>query len=470
MLFNSLEFFVLMLASLALYWALDSQPARERVLLVSSLTFYGFWYPPHLILLIGLVAIAHVSTHAALARRSRTPLAAGVAVTLAVLAYWKYAAFIAGLLQGPLSYFGLTYDAQAIHIALPLGISFIAFQIIAYMVDVWWGAIPREPCLARLVLFISFYPQLIAGPICRGAELLPQLRERRPFLLQQLSGGAALTALGLALKLAFADTLSPYVEEVYRTGAEVTGGAVLVGTVAFAVQILADFWGYSTMAVGLALMFGVTVPINFSLPYLSTSLREFWRRWHITLSSWLRDYLYKQVGGSRGGRWQTSRNLLITMGLGGLWHGANTTFVIWGLLHGTWLALERSVVTWVEPWLRRRLGRMLPWVARPVGWALTLGVVLLGWIFFRADSVDDALRLIATLGSIDLEDAWRAPRAVWTVLIGFALVLVPAHRAIEGLRLGAGDPWSRAIATCWLLVLSAVLSADETVPFIYFQF
>jgi len=275
--------------------------------------------------------------------------------------------------------------------------------------------------------------------------------------------------LGLFMKTGFADTLSPFVDGIYTQPDAANGAQAIVATLAFGIQILADFWGYSTMAVGMALMLGIKLPFNFNLPYLATSLRDFWRRWHMTLSNWLRDYLYKPLGGSRHGRFDTARNLLLTMGLGGLWHGANMTFVFWGLVHGCYLVVERTASEFATRWFGSKLS--LPvWVRAPVGWLFTMTVVFLAWILFRASSVADAATILNRAASVNALEFATVPTSVWRVIAAFVLLMVPMQRLITTITEHRISPALRIAAIFWLFFLSVILAAKETVPFIYFQF
>ncbi|WP_332768850.1 MBOAT family O-acyltransferase [Phenylobacterium sp.] len=474
MLFNSPEFLVLLGTALALYWSVGDQRVRFGTLLVASLVFYAFWYPPYLIILFVLCAAAYPAAlyiERADDRRANLATAGFVSFIIAVLAYFKYTGYFASLAEPVFRRLGIQIQPDAMAIALPLGISFFTFQLIAYVVDVRMKRAPAERNPLMVLLFICFFPHLIAGPICRPNQLIPQLAARARFDARGFFCGGAVLAAGLFLKAGFADNLAPFVGGVFRTAGEATGGQAVSATISFGIQILADFWGYSTMALGMAMMFGVYLPINFNLPYLATSLRDFWRRWHMTLSFWLRDYLYIPLGGSREGRFRTNLNLFITMALGGLWHGAANTFIIWGLIHGAYLVFERGV-TWA-------LGKVLPasglppvvqgWFARPAGWLATMGVVFVAWVFFRASSVSEAFQILDA-ASTPLTGWDQVPRRTIALILAFAVLMVPVHRLITaGLNRQLAIPWALA-ATFWLCVLAVVLQAPEPIPFIYFQF
>ncbi|MGB3298454.1 MAG: MBOAT family O-acyltransferase, partial [Phormidesmis sp.] len=321
MLFNSVDFFLLLAIALLLYWQSASLVWRQNCLLAASLIFYAYWFSPYLLLFLALSAAAYVGGLQIAAGR-RQALTFTVILLLAILGVFKYTQFSLNLFNGLTDSLAISTVLPTINIRVPLGISFICFQLVGYLVDVARRQVPAEKSFRLFTLFIGFFPQLIAGPICRAEQLMPQLKTKQTFDSRRFASGVLLVAIGLVLKVAFADGLAPFVERVFSAESYAEVPTVLAA-VSFGVQIFCDFWGYSTMAVGAAQMFGIEVPINFYLPYFSTSLREFWRRWHITLSDWFRDYLYIPLGGSRWGELMTARNLLITMTLCGLWHGAS---------------------------------------------------------------------------------------------------------------------------------------------------
>ncbi len=464
MLFNSAEYAILLALSVVAYYATPHVRLRQVMLLASSLVFYASWIPVYILLLLLVVSLNFIV--ALNAARGRAIIAFAVAVNLGTLAYFKYTQFGLDTMFSLIGAFGGDAASPAVSIILPLGISFYIFQSIAYIVDVRAKRIEAERDPIRLALFIVFFPQLIAGPICRGAELLPQLRRKAPFELSNLLYGLLLFSCGLALKICFADTLSPFVDEVFAAPAQATQAQAVLAAVGFGCVILGDFWGYSTMAVGSAIMFGIDMPRNFNLPYVATSLQDFWRRWHMTLSFWLRDYLYIPLGGSRGGRVMAARNVFIVMALGGLWHGAAWTFVIWGVLHGTWLGVERVF----RAVFADAVARAPKMVTAPLGWAVTMLVVFVGWVFFRAATPGDAIALLTQAvspggGSLDL--ALMRPTVI---VVLFALVMIPIHKVMDrsvAMRLGAAGQFA---LSWWLIVISIILGAEQTQEFIYFQF
>ena len=466
MAFNSFVFVGLFLPiTLLLFWVAPTPSAQRSVLLCSSLLFYGYLFPWYLLLLIVLVGIAWFCSLRVEVSATRWPVWLAALLLLGTLGFYKYAGFFAQIGAD----IGLAEAGFRVpDLALPLGISFIVFQALGYVIDVQRREFVAEKNFAVVLLFKAFFPQLIAGPICRAHELMPQLKGCFTFHLDRFTSGLAIFALGMLLKAFLADGLAPLVDQLYLPKDHYAFADAWAASIGFGGQIYADFWAYSTMAVGLARMFGIEIPVNFRLPYLSTSLREFWRRWHITLSQWLRDYVYKPLGGSHHGAKRTFVALMLTMLLGGLWHGANYTFIVWGAIHGVALALEHGVLARKKP---QQLGSWS--FAKLLGWGYTFLVVFIAWVFFRAVDVTQAVEIVVAmftpaqaaraLGSIDLQQIW--------FLVGVLVIAqVPVEWLLGQLRrekLGAGT--SVAIAF-WSLVATVVLGAPVAVPFIYFQF
>jgi len=399
MLFNSFEF---VFVFLPITWGMTILLARWRTpraamfsLVAASLFFYGWWNPAYLLLLAGSIGfnftLARFLTRrdeAAGALRPRALLSFGVFVNLAVLAYFKYFDFFVGSVRGALD---LGYNE--IHIVLPLAISFFTFQQITYLIGVYRGEF-EETSLLRYSLFVTFFPQLIAGPIVHYREMLPQYLRRSCFDIdaKNVSIGLTIFVVGLFKKVAIADEIAIYATPVFDAAKVGTSVSFLEGwgaALAYTFQLYFDFSGYSDMAVGLAYLFGLRLTLNFYSPYQALNIIEFWRRWHISLSRFLRDYLYIPLGGNQKGTPSRYRNLLVTMILGGLWHGAGWTFVAWGFLHGLYL-----VVNHVWRYARRVWGiEGGGSVARTASWALTFAAVVFAWVLFRAETVDAALEI-----------------------------------------------------------------------------
>lgn len=465
MLFNSFVFIALFLPlTLAVFWLWPGDRGKRAILLGSSLLYFGYFHWPYLGLLIGLVGVAWACALWGQRTLSVKPVWVAGAVLLGVLAYFKYSGFLVQVAQD----LGLSAgDSRRVHeLALPIGISFIVFQALGYVIDVHRREFPAERRFTVVLLFKAFFPQLIAGPICRAHELMPQLRQHFRFDASQFFAGLGIFAVGLFLKEVFADGLAPLVDSLYEVGTKRSTLDAWAAAVGFGGQIYADFWGYSTMAVGLARMFGVTIPVNFRLPYAATSLREFWRRWHITLSQWLRDYLYKPLGGSRNGPRRTALALMATMLLGGIWHGANYTFVVWGALHGAVLTLEH----FLRP---GKPGAAMAGVSIGglLGWIYTSVVVLVAWVFFRAVDVHQAFSIVSEMFSGGSRG--EMPASVRQIFFLSAVLFVlqfPLERFLEALRLGQVSPPAVVAFSFWGMFAAIVLGAPAAVPFIYFQF
>ena len=391
-------------------------------------------------------------------------LALGVVYNLGVLAYFKYAMFAVGEVNTLLRWSG-TAGYTIPRITLPLGISFYTFQAISYLVDVYRGTTPAQRDPLQLGLFISFFPQLIAGPIVRYADFRRQLTERTRSW-EKTARGLERFLIGLAKKVLIANTLASVVEEIYALDFSTMDPlTALAGVLLYAAQLYYDFSGYSDMAIGLGLLFGFRLPENFDFPYASRSIREFWRRWHITLGAWFRDYLYIPLGGSRGGRWRTVRNLLLVFLATGFWHGAAWAFVLWGLWHGLFIVLER------QPWWRLR------------GVAYALPVTLLGWVLFRTESLALSLDyhaalfgLNATTVPFDWAFYWSAEQTVAALVA--LLGCWPWWRSLPRPKLApAGALRSAVLPLGRLLGLLALfflctnaLVNNNLNPFIYFRF
>jgi alginate O-acetyltransferase complex protein AlgI len=357
-----------------------------------------------------------------------------------------------------------------LRVILPIGISFYTFEAINYTVDVYRGRVRAERDLAHFLLFITFFPHLVAGPIVRARDFLPQVRRPKRWDWARMQLGAQLFLLGLVKKLAIADRMAAFSDPVFGHPDEFGSYAVWVATLAYAVQIYCDFSGYTDMAIGCAHLLGYKLAANFNLPYLSRNVAEFWRRWHISLSTWLRDYLFIPLGGSRGGRRQTCRNLLVTMTLGGLWHGASWTFVVWGAFHGALLIAHRVFRRWCE-----RRPRLCAILLAPAGalacTALTLCCVCVGWVVFRATSPGSAVAMLTRLMVPHHGRGTPAPDGSFWITLGvFAACHVLARR---GAWRRSGETLPAPVlgfGYAAMLMLALVLAPESGKPFVYFQF
>jgi alginate O-acetyltransferase complex protein AlgI len=476
MLFHTPAFLVFFCAVVLCFAASRTARARKWVLFLASCVFYMWWSPIFILLLLGpMVVDFNVGRWLETTddpRRRKLLLLASVAVNLGLLIFFKYATFLSESVLAGVSALGLPIRWESPHVLLPIGISFFTFERMSYTIDVYRRAAPATHSPLDFALFISFFPRLIAGPIVRAADFLPQLQRELPLRFD--AGILFLIVRGLAKKVVIADNLSPFVERVFADPAAWPSAVIWLAALAFAVQIYCDFSGYSDVALGLGRVFGLELPLNFARPYFARNPSDFWRRWHISLSSWLRDYLYVSLGGNRHGRWRTYRNLMLTMLLGGLWHGASWNFVLWGFLHGLALAVHRGLGD--LGWLAKRPG---PGRLRHAAAVLAMQYwVLLCWIPFRiTDSADlwIALRKFVLIdGNFAVANLGLGSMATFStvlLLLGFA--------ALHGCSARFGDLDVRLARAPAPVALGAAFLAGlfflalwplSDAPFIYFQF
>ncbi len=461
--FPSVEFAIFFPCVLLLGWALMPRPRIWKpFILAASYLFYAA-ADPRFCLLLAAVTLANQLAAVAVARaseeRRRSQLVAlAVGADLLLLGAFKYYGFFAEELGGLLDDIGLGLPLPLLAVALPVGISFFTFQAISYVVDVRRGLLPPSS-LVDVALYLSFFPHLVAGPIVRAREFLPQLASPRDPSRVSVGAGVALIALGLVKKVAIADFLArQVVDPVFGVPELYSAPDVLLAAYAYAAQIYCDFSGYTDIAIGLALLMGFVFPQNFHRPYRALSFRDFWRRWHMTLSRYLRDFLYIPLGGNRGGRLRTARNVMLTMVLGGLWHGAAWTFVLWGTAHGAFLVVERL--------LHGRI-RAPAWVR----WLVVFHAVVFAWVLFRAGSLDVAGAFLARLGHPGAATLWTAP-VVLVVGLTIGLQLLP-ERPLDALRLRfeALRPMPLAGSlTAVIVLVVATVPSQGVPPFIYFAF
>ncbi|MGE0325266.1 MAG: MBOAT family protein [Polyangiaceae bacterium] len=471
MLFNSLVFLAFLPVALIGALTLRGNAWRGWVL-VASYVFYGYWDPRFLILIAGSTVLDYVCASRIAASDSAPArkrwLLLSLVVNLGVLAYFKYANFFLDSLDTVLARFGSSTAATRLDIVLPVGISFYTFQTLSYTIDVYRGDTKPAKSLLSFATYVAFFPQLVAGPIERSSRLLPQIEEGRvrPTALQ-LDEALWLIAVGFAKKVFIADNLAPIVSQVFKQ--EHPGGlTVMVGTVAFAFQIYGDFSGYSDIARGVSKLMGVDLMLNFHSPYLASGPADFWRRWHISLSTWLRDYLYIPLGGNRGGTVRMYRNLSITMLLGGLWHGAAWTFVIWGAYQGVLLIAERLVYGKPPPHPARF--RLSPLTLFRT--AVTFVFVCYGWLIFRAQDVHQLWALTRGLVAHPLSTAGLTKPWLLALLVfgGSAMLIQAAEEGAPERPLRSIRPVWRGLILAVLTYAVLILGAPGDSQFIYFQF
>jgi alginate O-acetyltransferase complex protein AlgI len=468
MLFNSYTFAVFFTAVFLLYGCTPSWQGRKLLLLVSSYVFYAAWTPSYVfILLLSTVLDWWLARRLDLADAAwlrKLLLAISLTANLGLLGCFKYWAFFATAVADLTGASGSTTSLPLHSLVLPVGISFYTFASLSYTLDVYRRELRAAVSLSDYALFVSFFPHLVAGPILRARQFLPQLAQERRASWQQIEWGLTLLVLGLFSKAVMADfVLAPVADALY---ADADGRGLLdgwAGVLAFAGQIYYDFAGYSLCAIGLALCFGFEFPDNFRYPYAAAGFRDFWRRWHISLSTWLRDYLYTPLGGNRKGRLLTYRNLMLTMILGGLWHGASLMFLLWGALHGVYLCLERL--------LAPRLTAMSGWRLY-LSSAITLLLVTITWIPFRAPDPATALTVLGSLYDTSAPNRMATDELAASYCGFFATVAWHWYcrgRSLEGI-IGRMNviPRSAVLTTCLLLIF--LCSGGDGRAFIYFQF
>lgn len=471
MLFNSLGFLVFFGFVLILYYLSPlSWRQKKGMLLLASYIFYGLWNPPLIILLWISTLVDWTAGKKLVALNDPSKrkfwLMLSIFVNLGFLAFFKYGQFLLENFQYVLGWIGVSYEPLEWDIILPMGISFYTFQTMSYTIDLYRKKIQPARTFLDFALYVTFFPQLVAGPIVRSDELIPQFYEPKKANQEQFLTGLLLLTIGLFQKTVFADSLLGRVSDsVFGSGDLVSALDAWTGVLAFSGQIFFDFAGYSLCAIGIALMIGISLPDNFRYPYASIGFSDLWRRWHITLSTWLRDYLYISLGGNRVGVSRTYVNLMLTMLLGGLWHGAGWTFVAWGFLHGFYLIVERL--------LKNRIRIDTSGLGMSLLLAfLTFTCVNFTWVFFRASDFDNALNLLGSMFFIHGSKALLTTADIVLVLSLMTFVFlghfVMRNRSLDGV-IRSTPAW--VLSLVWGIMMFGLIivqSTDE--QFIYFQF
>jgi D-alanyl-lipoteichoic acid acyltransferase DltB (MBOAT superfamily) len=479
MLFNSLGFALFLSVVFILYWSVAHKKLffQNLLLLVSSYIFYSCWDYRFLGLLIFSTLLDYFvgikMAEAPFVKKKKFWLWLSVSINLGVLGIFKYFNFFISSFAGVLSAFGFCSNYPSLQIILPLGISFYTFHGLSYVIDIYKNKIQPEKKIVNYALYVSFFPLLIAGPIERATHLLPQIRKKRRFSYAIASIGLRQVLWGLFKKIVIADNCSEYVDWIFKYYNYYDANILLLGAILFAFQIYADFSGYSDIAIGTAKLFGIDLLQNFSFPYFSRSVGEFWRRWHISLSSWFRDYLYIPLGGSKGSVLLKIRNVFIVFLLSGLWHGANWTFIFWGVLNAGFMMPSVMFKT-----VRRNIGivadvHYLPSIKEGVSIMLTFSLVVFGWVFFRAENLPHAFNYIKLLFSFSMFKISENIPWFLIYLILFFMSIEWYGRSGQFALSGIFDGKPKILRWsfyAFLLFLMGMFMHTVQTPFIYFQF
>ncbi|MBD3309361.1 MBOAT family protein [candidate division KSB3 bacterium] len=469
MIFNSLFFFITLLPFLLFYFSRKRKRSTTSKLgtLGYSYFFYGMWNPAFLLLIVTSTLVDYLAARGieTAPHRKKLFLIASLITNLGLLGFFKYYNFFVDTFATVFAWVGLTWSPPLLDVLLPVGISFYTFQTLSYTIDVYRGHLPAESSLLDIAVFVAFFPQLVAGPIVRASDFLPQLAEEPDLNRREIADGIVLILFGMFLKVVVADNVAPRVNTLFGNW---QGNGVFENWAAamlFGVQIYGDFSGYSLIAIGIARVLGFSIPRNFNAPYTAAGFADFWHRWHISLSTWLRDYLYIPLGGNRKGTRRTYINLMATMLLGGLWHGASVMFVIWGGLHGIYLCLERVVRAHMSP--IHISYRAVRYLLLAGGILLTYLTVSITWIPFRAVNAAQGITMMKGLfwGKFTVYDQfWLDYVVILLVFLGHCatrrydvFALVKQHKLLRGVLVAA-------------ILLSLYYYSGSRADFIYFQF
>lgn len=487
MIFSSWPFAVFFLVVFGVYWSLPNRRGRHLFLLAASYFFYMSWNPWLISLIVASTVLDYGIGRGLQVgendRRRKLLLVCSVVGNLGILATFKYADFFILSLRELLQSCGVHANLSTLSIILPVGISFFTFQTMSYTIDIYRRKIEAERSFLDFALYVAFFPQLVAGPIVKARDFLPQLREKKHFEWSRIEAGSVLFLIGLTKKVLIADQLATIVDPVFADPTQYVTRDLWLAMFCYGGQIYCDFSGYTDMAIAVACVLGFDLRPNFASPYLAISLTDFWHRWHISLSTWLRDYLYIPLGGSRFGRLFTYRNLLITMLLGGLWHGASWTFVVWGLIHGVALIFSKLVET-----TRESISRFERWGRAAFGWVVTLLIVHIAWVFFRCQPISLAgtgepeptsaslaragyfVKHLFVQAQVE-QPAWlmnKLPVMLLLALMG-ALQIYDEWVRRDRPRLWLPAPVAGVGYAVWIIALM-IFCSEKTSPFIYFQF
>ena len=470
MLFNSLPFLLFFPAVCVLYYCIPAAWLRLRnlFLLAASYFFYMNWEPAYALLLLTSTVVTYLAAlgiaHYTEQRKRKAFLVVSLVLNLSLLVLFKYYNFLSSNIVALMGYYGMSIDIPVSKLLLPVGISFYTFQALGYTIDVYRGTTKVERDLATYALFVSFFPQLVAGPIERSNNLLPQFKQPRSFDYESAMMGLRMMVWGYFLKLVLADRCGAYVDSIFSHLEMHNGGSYLVASLLFPFQIYGDFAGYSLIAIGAARLLGFRLMQNFRHPYLSCSVGEFWHRWHISLSTWFKDYVYIPLGGNRVGRKRQYMNLMVTFVLSGLWHGANWTFFCWGALHGVLLCIEKAIGYGQQA--------AVSGIGRAGRWLLTFVLVCFAWILFRADTLADAATVMA---GVFTHPGTPFTRVSDFCIIGASLfvMLVNGFRQERHLPIpfnAKTKTWLLHIGLALMIAVISLFGILDSSQFIYFQF
>jgi alginate O-acetyltransferase complex protein AlgI len=475
MVFNSLVFLIFITAFFPLYFLLKGRN-RMWLCLLASYLFYGWWDWRFLFLVAFTTTLDYslgiIIDKTEDPKKRKQLLILSVISNLGFLGFFKYFNFFIDSTASLIRSMGMVPSFHTLHIILPIGISFYTFQSMSYTIDVYRKEFKPEKDFFKFATFVSLFPQLVAGPIVRARKFLPQFNDDKPFEWNRIIEGLGWVLWGFFKKVAIADSLAPFVDQCFAAPDNYGSLHLLVGVILYSFQIYCDFSGYSNIAIGIAHAMGYEFPINFRTPYFSKNFSEFWTRWHISLSSWLRDYLYISLGGNRGGKLMTYRNNMITMVLGGLWHGANFTFIVWGFLHGAYLIIQRilgPILGKIENAIR-----MPKMMQTGIDIAMVYFFTCLAWIFFRAANVNTAFTMIKKIASFEqfnwtsVQNKFNVMQAI--VMIGILIVAELVNLRKDLMTLALKNPWFRVAAYSFLILLVAFFGTFSANSFIYFQF
>ncbi len=483
MLFNSLDFAIFLPVVFILYWGIPFKNLRFQnlLLLIASYVFYGWWDSKFLLLIIlstlvdFFIGLALNDQNNSIKRKLL--LGCSIGLNLGVLGFFKYYNFFVENFNESFSFFGYHFDSWTLKIILPVGISFYTFQTLSYTIDVYKRNLTPTKDLISFAGFVSFFPQLVAGPIERAKSLLPQFLKKREFKYSQASEGLKQILWGLFKKIVIADNCAEYVNIVFNDPSNRDASVLLLGAVLFAFQIYGDFSGYSDIAIGTAKLFGFKLMQNFSYPYFSRNIAEFWRRWHISLSTWFRDYVYIPLGGSKGGKLMQIRNVFIIFILSGFWHGANWTFVFWGFLNALFflpILLMKKNRVYLDI---VATNKFLPSIKEFIKIMATFSLTVFAWIFFRANSLADAFLYISNLLSLSILKVPKLDTIMGTkILIVFIIIMLIVEWISRRKEFGLSGIFQeqpqiiRWIFYCLIICSIGLFMPTKESPFIYFQF